>query len=88
MRYVINPATAQWRIVDGEAVVVNVESSYYYGLNRTGTFVWRALSEAPRSAADLAADLSGAFHIDLARARADIDSLLQELSRENLVTES
>jgi hypothetical protein len=88
MTYSVNTRTAQWRIVDGEAVLVNTESSYYYSLNRSGTLVWSALSEGARSADDLAREVATAFGIDETRARHDVDTLLQALRAEDLVLES
>ncbi len=87
MKYAINTVRAEWRVVDGEAVVVNVETSYYYGLNRAGTVVWTALSERARSADELAAELVTAFDIELARARVDVTALLADLTREDLLVE-
>ncbi|MEQ1870857.1 MAG: PqqD family protein [Vicinamibacterales bacterium] len=87
MTYSINSRAAQWRIVDGEAVVVHVDTSYYYSLNRTGTFIWTALSMAPQSASDLAKQLAQAFGIDQVRATADVAALLTALRDEDLVME-
>jgi hypothetical protein len=87
VKYAINHARAEWRLVDGESVIVNVETSYYYGLNRSGTLVWTALADRALSAEELAGELAAAFGIDRARARDDVDALLAELTRENLVSE-
>lgn len=87
MKYRINKARAEWRVVDDEAVVVHVETSYYYGLNRAGTLVWTALSERALSAGELARELAEAFDIDEAVARRDVDVLLADLTREDLLVE-
>lgn len=87
MKYAINRSRAEWRVVDDEAVVVNVETSYYYALNRAGTLVWTALSERAQSADELADELAAAFEIELSRAREDVDALLDDLKREDLLVE-
>ena len=87
MKYAANHARAEWRLVDGESVIVNVETSYYYGLNRSGTLLWTALADRALSADDLARALAAAFGIDQARARGDVDVLLADLTREDLVSE-
>lgn len=87
MTYAINKSRAEWRVVDDEAVVVNVETSYYYGLNRAGTFVWTALSERARSVDELADELAAAFEVELSRAREDVETLLADLKREDLLVE-
>jgi len=88
MKYKVNAENANWRVVDGKAVVVSLESSYYYGLNRTGTFIWTLLCDEACSAADLAARLAGTFDIDAVRAQADVDAVLNDLRRENLIVEN
>ena len=88
MKYLVNAANANWRVVDGEAVVVSLESSYYYGLNRAGTLIWTLLCDEARSADDLASRLAEAFDIDTVRAREDVDAVLRDLRQENLVLEN
>ena len=34
-----NADKVAWRVVDGDAVIVHADSSAYYGLNSTGTFI-------------------------------------------------
>ena len=34
---------AVFRELDGEAVVLNLETGMYYGLDRVGTVIWRAV---------------------------------------------
>ena len=31
--------------IEGEAVLLDMESSYYFSLNETGTFIWRAIED-------------------------------------------
>lgn len=35
----LNTAEAAWQVLDGEAVVVDLRTSAYYSLNKTGTYV-------------------------------------------------
>ena len=88
MSYSLNQQTAQWRIVDGEAVIVNVESSYYYGLNRTGTMVWQLIADGVGELDDIAAGLAKEYGIDIDRARDDARVVIQHLVAEELVTET
>lgn len=88
MLYSVNEAVAQWRIVDGEAVIVNVDSSYYYGLNGSGTTVWTLLAEAPRTLDDVASRLAEAYGLDAGRARDDVRQVIDHLMAEGLVKEA
>ena len=42
---VIVPDDVLFREVDGEAVLLNIENGKYFGLDETGTRMWRLLSE-------------------------------------------
>jgi len=86
-KYVVNADGTQWRIVDGEAVVVHLASSYYYGLNRTGTLVWSLLAAAPQSIAELAGEVSTTYDITPERALADTTAVVRELASEGLIRE-
>lgn len=87
MPYSLNERSALWRIVEGEAVIVSVETSHYYGLNRTGTLVWSWLAEGPAEPDDLAARLAEEYGIDVERATNDVRNITQHLLSEGLITE-
>ena len=74
---------------DGTAVLLDLESKFYFTLNETAVFVWRLLSArsspAP-SREQLVEALIAEFETDAAVAHADLTSLLDELSREHLVS--
>ena len=36
--------TITWRKVNDEAVILNLETSVYYSVNNTGTFIWELLA--------------------------------------------
>jgi hypothetical protein len=73
---------------DGTAVLLDLESKFYFTLNETAVFVWRLLSErgspAP-SREQLVQAVIAEFETDAAVVQADLTSLLDELSREHLV---
>lgn len=58
-------------VFDGEAVIVNVHSGYYYSLNPAGTAVWSLFSE-PRSRSAVTSHFKGA---DVA---AFVDKLIED----------
>jgi hypothetical protein len=87
MKYRIDPARVQWRVVDGEAVVVDVDSTYYYGLNRSGTIVWRLLAERAMSREDLVESVASEYGRSPSDVAGDVTALLEDLVRERLVEE-
>jgi hypothetical protein len=87
LRYSVNARSAQWRVVDGEAVIVHVDSSHYYALNRTGTFVWSLLAEAPRTIDEVTERVADDYGVPRDTARADVEQVLHDLLGEGLVEE-
>jgi hypothetical protein len=84
-RYRVNAENARWRVVDGEAVVINLTNTHYYGLNKTGTFIWNLLAEAERSVDDLVEAVAVRYGRPSAAVSPDVHGVLAELTRENLV---
>jgi hypothetical protein len=87
LKYVVNARNAQWRVVDGEAVIVHVGSSYYYALNRTGTFLWSLLAEAPRTVDEVTERVADDYGVPRHTVRADVEQVLRDLLGEGLVEE-
>jgi len=81
--YVVQPHV-QSAVVDGEAVIVNLQSNAYFTLSATATVIW----EAVQTGEDLeraAARLVEAFDVELTRAREDATAFVDELLRNDLV---
>jgi hypothetical protein len=64
--------------VQGEAVLLNLDSEQYYALDRIGTRVWELLA-AGRSAAEIRQELIGTYPAQAGRIAADIDDLIASL---------
>lgn len=84
-RYAVNRGNARWRVVDGEVVVINVNNTYYYGLNQTGTFLWSLLSEADRTLDELVDEVAERYGQPEERVRPDVQSVIEDLLAEELV---
>ncbi len=87
MRYTIDRENASWRVVDGEAVVIHLVTTHYYGLNATGTFLWNLLAERPHTAEELATALAGHYGEPVETVTADVEGILAGLVAEQLVRE-
>lgn len=87
MPYSINREHVISKQVGDEITLVHVESTYYYGLNPTGTFVWNLLEQHDAAFEELVAAVSAEYEVEPATIRSDIQSLLQELVREQLILE-
>jgi hypothetical protein len=74
-------------VVDGELVLLNLDSGQYFGLNRTGTRIWELLGSTPHLD-DVERVLAEQYRIEPSRARQDLDELIAELERAGLVHEA
>ncbi len=68
----------------GEAVLLDLTTGTYFGLDEVGTRVWQLLEQHGSNDAVVAALLEE-YAVDEPRARADVDRLILELSEKGLV---
>ena len=85
--YLINSENAAWRIVDGEAVILSADTTYYYSMNGTATFLWRLLLEQDLSVPELAGCLAERFGRSTSEITVDVGNLIEQLHSEQLVLE-
>jgi hypothetical protein len=70
--------------LDGETVLMSVQSGKYYGLDAIGSRIW-ALIEQPRSVSDICKILLGEFDVELEQCREDVLGFLYKLAEDNLL---
>ena len=78
------PSDVLISIIDDEAVLLNLKSERYFGLNRTGTTMWTALTTA-ESIESAYQTLVGTFAVDPETFRHDMSNLVRELIEHDLV---
>lgn len=71
-------------LVEGETIVLQLDSGTYFSLNEVGAVVWGALDE-PRTLSELSACVTAEYEVDEARCAADIRSLLERLLDEKMI---
>ena len=67
MKYTIDAEKVVWRFIDNEAVVLNLVSGHYYGLNKTSSLIWRLLNEE-QTAEQIAARIEEKYGISRQKA--------------------
>ena len=72
------------RVLDGEAVLLDLESGTYFGLNDVGTRVWQ-LIVAGSSVGEIKSALIDEFDVSADRLSRDLDELLLGLEKRGLV---
>ena len=76
-----------FRELAGEAVILDLKSGLYYGLDEIGTRFWTLLMDGGDVGTAVAA-LLAEYDVDEERLRADVDRLLSDLVSKKLVTTS
>lgn len=72
------------RELDGETIVLSLESGMYYGLNATGSRVWRLIEDGA-TAAQMIDTISREFSHPQDQVRSDVEALLGVLQAKGLV---
>ena len=70
--------------LQGESVLLNVNTENYYGLDEVGTRMWAVLSKAPSIAAGIDT-LLDEYKVERATLESDVSDLLTELLEKKLI---
>ncbi|MSP25169.1 MAG: PqqD family protein [Myxococcales bacterium] len=72
------------RTLDGEAILLDLASGTYFGLDGVGTLLWE-LFEQGTTVGEATARIVAVYDVDATTARSDLEELLSELTRRGLV---
>jgi len=86
--YTLKNENTACRFADQEAVMINTDTSAYYSLNQTGSFVLRELISSGRSVAEIADDMESHFGIDRAKLESDIRDIIGRLESDDLISKA
>ncbi len=73
-----------WKALEGESVLLNLETGVYFSLNETGTAAWE-LFDGATSLATVGEALCARFNVSAEQARQDLFELTLTLVKEGLV---
>jgi hypothetical protein len=72
-----------WQVIDGQAVLMDLERGRALGLNATGSFLWARLEG--RTEEELGGELCQAFPVEPERAREDVAAFVSLLRSRGFV---
>ncbi len=78
-----NPSVVCTEIYDG-AVLLDLDTKYYYNLNETGLRIWHIMEES-QNLAEVAEKLSIEYAVEEERAKASVAKLVEDLEKEGLI---
>lgn len=82
--YPMKAGHVTWRSLEGESVLLDLETGVYFTLNETGTAAWE-LFDGTTSLAEIGEILCRRFDVGLEQVRSDLAELTGELRMEGLV---
>ena len=85
MPLTLHPKCLLTELDDGTAVVLNLETKFYYELNETGVFIWKQLAAGATDADPITEQLCRHFEVTQEQARKDVEQVLSTLRDEQLV---
>ena len=83
-RFRVNTPTVTHETIDGEAVIINLDSGNYYSLVDVGSFVW-GLIEKGASASEVRNVILQSYQGSDAEVDRGVEELLAQLQQENLI---
>ena len=75
------------KVIDGEAIIINLANGVYYSMDKAGAFVWDLL-QAGRTLEEVIAAVTQHYDVSREQAESSVRELVQELLEENLVISS
>ena len=79
-----NDAECAAKVLDGEAVIINLLNGTYYSLDGAGAVVWE-LAAAGGTIPEIVDGVTSRYDVEAARARQDVERLVGELMAERLL---
>ena len=73
------------KVIDGEAILINLANGIYYSMDKVGGLVWEMV-EKGYSLKEVVSAVVERYDVSREQAEADVQRLLEELLQENLVT--
>jgi hypothetical protein len=83
-RVVVTSEDIVSKIVDGEAILINLSTGTYYSLDGTGAVVW-AMLQGGTSADEIATELAERYSVAREKTAEDVARLVDELTEEGLL---
>lgn len=83
-RFRVNTPTVTHETIDGEAVIINLDSGNYYSLVEVGSFIW-GLVEKGASASEVQNQVLEAYQGNATDVDRGVQELLAQLQQEDLI---
>ncbi len=73
-----------WRVLEGDCILLHLDSGVYYTLNEVGRFLWESL-DGKRSVSEIQETILDRYDVSAEKVKGDLLELLEDLKKEDLV---
>ena len=84
-KFRIDKNAIAYRIISGKGVILNLETSYYYTLNKSATQIWDLLNKG-KDLEEILTYLKKEYPLPEEKLREDLMELIKDLKKEKLIT--
>lgn len=82
--FAIDKDKITYRVIDGEAVILNLDSGYYYSLNEVGTKIWESINKE-KNLSEILDFLKKEYQLSERDLKNDLLTLVKDLEKEELI---
>ncbi len=72
------------KVIDGEAIIINLGNGIYYSMDKVGGLIWEMLA-GEHSLEEVTTTIIARYDVSCEQAQADVERLAAELLQENLL---
>ncbi|MFC1771147.1 PqqD family protein [Candidatus Margulisiibacteriota bacterium] len=84
MKYIVNTDSVVHSNIDQETLLINMDSGFYYSLDKIGSFIWENLTQNT-DFENIVSNIIKKFKVDNIIAEKDLKYFMQKLSKENII---
>jgi hypothetical protein len=86
LAYRINDAKVIHEIIDGDAIMINLDNGNYYSMNESGAYAWSLLQQGA-ARTDIIRLLAERFSLSVTQGEEHAEAFISHLFREELISE-
>ncbi len=73
-----------WRVLEGDCILLHLDSGIYYTLNDVGRFLWESL-DGKKSLSEIRETILDRYDVTPEKVKGDLPELIEDLKKEDLV---
>ena len=85
-KFLINKDKLTYKIIDGEATILNLDNGNYYSLDEVATKIWQAVDRG-KSVGEIINLLNKEYQTPEKKLKNDLSGFIKDMSKEGLIKE-